>query len=178
MSKRSYRNVDCNPVVKSWFSIYFIICPLGCIVSAFISRKAKHNYDIVNYSIETWYRKYQIYTNKESKINNPLIALDVVNLLWAVVGVIVDNTFDDGKFGAIHDCLRDYGMNTVLFVYVFITISFIQAIRLGFYIIFLIHHRTFLGWWEARTRRDIQRMNRVQNEVRVNFKIIKYQYVH
>ena len=47
-----------------------------------------------------------MYTNDEKFINYPMIALDVFNILWAVIGNIISSAYSNPKSNgsALRDC--------------------------------------------------------------------------
>ena len=76
-------------------------------------------------------------------INGPIIAIEVLNFLWAVTGSIINKAFvqDPSNGGAIRECMKDYGLNYTLFAYVWISLGYGQIIRLIVYLACFLYHR-------------------------------------
>ena len=100
---------------------------------------------------------YKIYTNTDKRVNYLIISLDIINILWGVVGSILSLALKDPKSDsdAIRNCMRDFGMGTCMMAFIFIMMSYVKLFRLSFYLVHMVYHRQVLGWWEARSRNDI-----------------------
>ena len=42
------------------------------------------------YHMETWNRKYQVWTDNNKYINNSILMVDVVNVAWAFYGLVMN----------------------------------------------------------------------------------------
>lgn len=94
-----------------------------------------------------------IQTNSNKRVNALILIIDCLNLLWGVVGIILIQTVKHVSQNAVTDCMKNYGLNTVLFVEVFVLISLMQVFRVGIYIICVVYHQKILGWLERHWRR-------------------------
>ena len=150
-------NVDCHRGLEIWFASYVFFCPIASVISFYCMCLAKYNYNIRAYSIETWNRQYQVYSNFDNRINLPILTIDIFNIVWAILGNILDFFLENTStsHGAIRDCTRDYGISTNLMAHVFILLSYVQILRFALYYGVLIHHRKTLGYLESRYRKDI-----------------------
>ena len=98
------------------------------IISGLIAKcRARGNHTIYNYTLETKRVRYRILTNRDKFVNYPILAIDWINLIWAIIGLIMDKALGVSStgHGAITNCMRDYGMNTCLMVQVLLTLSFV-----------------------------------------------------
>mmetsp|Transcript_23097 Transcript_23097/g.35771 ORF Transcript_23097/g.35771 Transcript_23097/m.35771 type:complete len:248 (+) Transcript_23097:249-992(+) len=179
--EQQFANIACKRPMEVWFVIFLFFCPLAMVTSAFVALfKAKNNYSVKVYTLETWFKQYKIFSNGDKGVNYPILSIDYFNLAWAITGHILNKKLQDPAYnqGAIRDCMRDYGMSTCLMAFVFVTMGYFQLIRLLLYLGVLIHHRKTLGWLETRTRRDVARFNNAGNtndpEVEIKFKVIPY----
>ena len=123
-------------------------------ITVFLS---KHRNDTFVYSLERFRKKYKVKTNNNRSVNWPILAIDVLNLAWAIAGVVLDNTLavPESNKGAIVNCSRDFGMNTCLIALVFMTLGWAQILRLMLYLLVIVNHQSFLGKLEARFRNPV-----------------------
>lgn len=100
--------------------------------------------------------------NNNSRINYFVISMDVINILWGLVGQILSITLKvpESNADAIRNCMRDFGMGTSMMAFIFLGMSYLKLFRLGFYLVHFVYHRQVLGWWEARSRKDVIHSNR------------------
>ena len=106
-SKDHFANVDCSPVMENWFATWIFFQPFAILVSIWSACLSKNRYDAKQYILETWYRRFIVYSNNESIINYPIIALDVFNLVWAVTGNIISKVYANEKAYITSSALRD-----------------------------------------------------------------------
>ena len=52
------------------------------------------------------------------------MSLEIINLIWAITGTILNDTVTHTSTGAIKDCMQDYGFITPLFIIVFIVLGY------------------------------------------------------
>ena len=109
------------------------------------------------YTLETWRRHFEIWTDKNWKINGAILFIEVFNLVWALTGILLDNVLEQGGLGdgAIRECMRDFGIVYALMAYVFIALGIAQTFRMALYSIILIWHRETLGRLEMKCRLDL-----------------------
>lgn len=102
-----------------------------------------------------------------------MLCLDALNIAWALSGTIINHVADRYGFGAIDECMRDYGIGTTCIAYVMIFMGYAKIIRFVMYQVCLIHHQKIFGYIEARTRK-----NRINNDggemTTLNFKTIQF----
>lgn len=115
-----------------------------------------------------------MYTNNDSRVNFPVIAIECLNFGWALVGLFVNALMADPKShtGAIGDCMRDFGMSTSMASYMFMTISFAHLFRFAYYYGVFMNHRSVLGYLEARYRKNLLPRN-ADNQIEISFSIQK-----
>ena len=106
-SKDHFANVDCSPVMENWFATWIFFQPFAILVSIWSACLSKNRYDAKQYILETWYRRFIVYSNNESIINYPIIFLDVFNLVWAVTGNIISKVYANEKAYITSSALRD-----------------------------------------------------------------------
>jgi len=84
--------VDCSPSIEVWWDFFALFCLIACIGSGFMFKAAKNRFIVFRYNMETWNKTYEIRTNNDRRINGPIIAIEVINFLWAVIGLIINKT--------------------------------------------------------------------------------------
>lgn len=90
-----YANVDCSPVVETWFTVYLGFVPFAVVVSGLVAKfRAKGRFTRSSYVFETFRRQYTILTDKDVWTNAPIICLDVINIVWALSGTIINYVAD------------------------------------------------------------------------------------
>jgi len=184
LPRPKYDDVSCSPAIQLWFFAFLILCPLYALSSwAIAIFRAKHHHDTFTYSLETLNRVYVVKSSSDRIVNYTALAIEYSNLLWAILGTIFDKAYavESTKRGAISNCMRDYGMNTCLMAYVFITMGYAQIMRLAVYQGIIMNHRCILGYLEGKFRADRNRFRRGgpnEEEVEVKFVMIGYQSDH
>ena len=135
-------DVDCSTGIVVWYYMFIFFCPFTWIASWVISCYAKHRTVYCFYSLETWRKRYEIWTNYDRKVNWSILGFDIFNLVWALTGSILNNVLetDNDNHGAIGDCMKNYGMNYALMAYVFIMLGYFQIVRLFLYLVFMMYH--------------------------------------
>ena len=69
--------------------------------------------------------------------------------------------------------MKNYGMNYSLMASVFITMGYAQIFRLGLYLVTMMYHVRIFGYFEIRTKRELQPIR--VNDVELKFKMIKFE---
>lgn len=49
-------DVECTVGIRIWFFMFILLCPLAVFIGACAGRRAKHNYHVRTYTLETWKR--------------------------------------------------------------------------------------------------------------------------
>jgi len=100
------------------------------------------------YTLEKRNKQYLIYTNNSRVISNSILAIDIINISWAVIGSILNVALRQSSSIAILDCESDYGLISVLFAFMFTAMGYFQIIRFLMFQVFLVRHQLVLGWLE------------------------------
>ena len=136
-------DVPCSPGMEAWFALFIFFCPFAIAVATYASCKAKGNYTRKVYTLETWHRQYEMFTNNDRHVNWPIAFIEISNFLWGLVGSILNSTLANpksaGKEGALRDCINDYGVNTNLLVFVFLVLSYIHLLRFFLFEVTLVY---------------------------------------
>ena len=116
---------------------------------------AKNNHNLYTYHIEKYRVLFKIKTNSDTRVNRILLFIEITSFIWSIVGTVELNVLPS-KSGsnAMMDCLRDYGVNTVLMAFVFLMISWFQFFRFLIVAVCIVYHQKILGWLERRYRND------------------------
>ena len=125
-------NIECQGTMVRWFTSFVVFCPCAAVVSTFVAWHARNNFDVSSYTLEKWRYEYRVYSNKDPKINVPLELIEAFNFIWALIGIILNESLADetsNHHGAIRDCAKDYGIVATLIAFMYVTIGLIQIIR-------------------------------------------------
>ena len=87
---KRFQGEKCPAKVENWFTFYVFFCPLAMLIAICASRQAKYHHNMFTYHIETWNRKYQVWTDNNKQINNSILFIDVVNVSWALYGLMMN----------------------------------------------------------------------------------------
>jgi hypothetical protein len=92
-------NVECPLAIEIWYGAIVVFCPMVCVGAGFLSLYAKTRSNFHSYTLETKYQYYEVWTNSDRRINWTVLGVDVYNLLWAFIGLILNSTAesDTGK---------------------------------------------------------------------------------
>ena len=70
-----------------------------------------------------------------------MISIDAFNLLWGLIGMLLDACVPHATSSAIGDCMKNYGFGMTVYAKVLITMSFVQSLRFALYVILFVHHQ-------------------------------------
>lgn len=146
-----------------WYAFWVFFSPVAFLISLVLccGYGSSRRQDLRQYSIETWYRLYKIFTDNDNRINRPILALDIINILWGMTGTYLsiklknENSQADGIF----NCIRDYGLPSTLMAMLYILLAYLKIIRMIFYQVHFIYHREIFGHWEQNSRRDVRQIS-------------------
>ena len=111
--------------MKYWFGFYVYFCPVALVISILIGCKAKNNSVLSTYAIETWNREYYVYSGSERVINNSMLLLDITNLLWSIIGTILNFSLSKSGVMTLTECQGDYGIFTICLVFVMYMMGYV-----------------------------------------------------
>ena len=141
-----------------WFFSLFFIYPASLLATIFLMRYSKNKYDQSIYHIEKFHKKFIIRTNANKRINYSILLLELINLLWAIIGTILDSILRKPSYrtGAIIEVLkREYGLGAGYIAICFLFLNYAHILRIILYVCGCMYHREVFGWLEARYRRDL-----------------------
>ena len=87
-SRIGYPDVGCHFGIQLWFGFQLIFFPSALIFSIWIWKLSYNNYDVKEYKLLGF--RFIIYSNSNFKINGSVLFIDVVNLIWAIIGQILN----------------------------------------------------------------------------------------
>ena len=87
---KRFEGEKCPAQVEHWFTFYIAFCPLAMLISTIAGQQAKYQHNMFTYHMETWNRKYQVWTDNNKFINNSILMVDVVNVAWAFYGLVMN----------------------------------------------------------------------------------------
>ena len=162
-----------------WFAFWVFFAPVAFLVSLviFCGYGQNRRQDLRQYSIETWYRLYKIYTNNDNRVNGCILAIDTINILWGLIGTYLSITLKNknSKADGIFNCIRDYGLPSTLMAMLYILLAYLKILRLAFYQCHFVYHQEIFGAWERNSRRDIRQISDSERNVSLKFLVIPYE---
>ena len=78
--------------MEIWFAMFLYGCPLEFLVSVIVMYRAKLNHRLYSYCSDRLRTECIVLTNSDRTINWPMIAIEVLNLTWAIIGCILNST--------------------------------------------------------------------------------------
>lgn len=171
-----YTDTPCSPAIEVWFGIYLFFVPFAIVFSALIAKfRAKGRFTRSQYNFEKFHREYVILTDNDKCCNYSVMFLDIFNILWAVVGSILDQALKQTQAGAIDECMKDYGIGTTCLAFVMMVLGWCKIMRFVFYLLCLVMHQDFFGDIERNTRfNNVQGAANLEDMTTLKFKMIKY----
>ena len=162
-----------------WYAFWVFFSPVAFLISLVLccGYGSSRRQDLRQYSIETWYRLYKIFTDDDNRINRPILALDIINILWGMTGTYLSIKLknENSKADGIFNCIRDYGLPSTLMAMLYILLAYLKIIRMIFYQVHFIYHREIFGHWEQNSRRDVRQISDSDQNVSLKFLVIPYQ---
>ena len=83
-------DTECNPAIEVWYFTFVFFCPVVLVGSWILSCYATPTNIYCSYTLETWNKYYEIWTNNDRKINWVIIGVEIFNLFWAIMGSILN----------------------------------------------------------------------------------------
>lgn len=116
----------CPVSMDIWMRSYILLCPIYLFISIYAQKWAKDNNNLYTYHIERYRVLFKIRTNPNMKVNRILLFIDTTSFLWTMFGTIIINAVpSQSGANALMDCLRDYGVNTCLMMFVFLLMGWV-----------------------------------------------------
>ena len=106
-----------------------MFCPFAAIFSYFIQKRARQSTIMYTYTLERRNIQYLIFTNNSRAISNSITAIDLINIVWCLVGSVLNVVYKDGSSIAIINCENEYGFMSVIFAFMFTAVGYFQILR-------------------------------------------------
>lgn len=135
-------DAECSPLIEIWYCFFIVGCPIAMVIGIILYYVAKKHRNFHAYTFETRYVYYEIWTNNDRKINWPFIGIEIYNIVWAIVGSLLNTMLDSVSplGGAINDCMKNYGLTYVLMGYSFMAFSYLHLLRFALWILVIMNH--------------------------------------